>query len=432
MLTSTLRKPGRPTAHYRTRSGKRIDGLFRLGDGRWRASGPERFTFTEPNEDLAILRFREWQSRRAGRHVEVPVDTAGLATEEAVRKAAGVKVVMTAAPDGDPPSFSRLMAEAEFWAVVRHEILTRPQYVAQQTGIEQIGYLTDLPKPTPSPSLDDVGKLYLDHAKISDNWRAKCRQFWREFTEAVEVVKLREITQEHVVEYADLIHAAAGTPTYARQRFGAVKAIINYPTKRGKWAQDAKRALAFCAALVPPSKSAADPNPIDPDDFSALLAKADDTMRAVLLLSLNACMYGGEVAAVNWSELDLDKGTLVTERNKTKVVRVAMLWPETVKALRKLPRSSDAVFLTEAGTQADYLCIYRLFKIVRKAAETGEVQFAQIRDGAYTAAVEAGVDLNVCRLLAGHATGISDAYVKRRPAMVAVACEAVRRAYFGM
>ena len=87
------------------------------------------------------------------------------------------------------------------------------------------------------------------------------------------------------------------------------------------------------------------------------------------------------------------------------------------------------MFLTEAGTQADYLCIYRLFKVVRKAAGLESVQFAQLRDGSYTAAVEAGIDLNVCRLLAGHATGISDHYVKRRPTMVAAACDAVRAAY---
>jgi integrase len=182
--------------------------------------------------------------------------------------------------------------------------------------------------------------------------------------------------------------------------------------------------------LVPPSKSATDPNPVTPEQFKKLLGQADDVMTAALLLGLNCCMYGGEVAALDWSELDLDKATLVTSRNKTKVIRVATLWPRTVEALRKLPRKTAAVFVTEAGTQADYLCIYRLFKVVRKAAGLEKVQFSQIRDASYTAAVEAGVDLDTCRLLAGHATGISDHYVKRRPQMVAKACEAIQAAYF--
>jgi hypothetical protein len=80
--------------------------------------------------------------------------------------------------------------------------------------------------------------------------------------------------------------------------------------------------------------------------------------------------------------------------------------------------------------QHNYQTVYKAFKSLRKAAGLKDVQFAQIRDGAYTSAVEAGVELDVCRLLAGHATGISDHYVKRRPQMVDAACSAIEKAYF--
>jgi hypothetical protein len=66
---------------------------------------------------------------------------------------------------------------------------------------------------------------------------------------------------------------------------------------------------------------------------------------------------------------------------------------------------------------------------VRKAIGLETVQFSQVRDSAYSAAAEAGIDLNVCRVLAGHATGIPDNYIKRRPKMVESACEAIRQAY---
>lgn len=48
---------------------------------------------------------------------------------------------------------------------------------------------------------------------------------------------------------------------------------------------------------------------------------------------------------------------------------------------------------------------------------------------AYTLAVEAGGDLTHAKLLAGHRVGISDAYVKRNPSIVADACEAIERHY---
>jgi len=324
------------------------------------------------------------------------------------------------------------MSEAAIWSWVRQQILNRPLHVAQMTGIEQISYLADLAKPTASPTLDEVGSLYLDHAKISQNWHAKCKLFWQEFCDAVEIRKLRELTQDHVVEYADMIQEAAETPTYCRQRFGAIKSIINYPTKRGKWAEDAKRALALCSVLVPPKKSAVDPKPISREVFHALCEAADDQMKAMLLLALNCCMYGGELAALDWTDLNLDKGTLTTERNKTGIVRIAVLWGRTIEALRKLPRHTNAIFVTSSTKMRhNYQTLYKVFKALRKSAQVSEAQFAQLRDGAYTAAVESGVELNVCRLLAGHATGISDHYVKRRPQMVAAACAAVERAYFG-
>jgi len=171
------------------------------------------------------------------------------------------------------------------------------------------------------------------------------------------------------------------------------------------------------------------PHPIALEDFQRLYRAADDPMRAILLLALNACMYGGEVVALNWSDIDLTNSTLVSTRPKTGVVRVAVLWPETVAALGRIPRRSDSLFLSADGDPHTYQSLYKVYKSLRRKARVGSVQFSQIRDGAYTAAVEAGVSLDVCRLLAGHATGISDHYVKRRPTMVAEACRAIRDHY---
>ena len=430
-MISTLVKRGRPVAIHDAANGDRIVGLMRLKDGRWRASGPEKFTFSEPDERLAIARFRQWEARKRGHgtvYFPVPQPKPGGPVED--------MPVLTSFDRSNPCQWkaTQHVDQAVAWAWVREQILTRPQYVAQMTGIEQIGYLTDLVKPEPSPALEEVGNLYLHHAKVSDNWRAKCKLFWKEFSDCVKVPTLRELTQGHLVGYADTVRKAAETPTYARQRYGAIKAIINYPPKRGKWAVDAKRALHLCSVLVPPKKSAADPQPIPREAFHALLKAADPQMKAVLLLALNCCMYGGEVVALDWADLDLRKGTLATERCKTGIVRVATLWGRTVAVLKKLPRTTEAVFIT-SGTKMrhNYQTIYKAFKAARKAAALAEadVQFSHVRDGAYTSAIEAGVDITLVRVLAGHATGISDHYVKRRPQMVAPGCAAIEKAYFG-
>jgi integrase len=417
------RKPGRKPQHYRTSWGDCIPGLARRpSDGRWRVIGTG-FTFTEPDERLAIHRYlTQYAPRPKVSTVAFPVPQPPPAAP------AELWPVLTTI---DPASgrASQHVTEGALWSWFREQILVQPQYVARMTGIEQIGYLSALPKPVPSPTLREVGELYFERAAISANWKSKCRSFWDEFRECVGVSTLRALEQEHLVGYFDQVTEAAQTPTHARQRFGAIKAIINFPPKRGKWAEDAKRAAALCAVLVPPEKSATDPRPISRDEFQSLYAAANTPMKGVLLLALNCCMYGGEVASLSWSDMDLERSVLSTERNKTKVVRVAVLWPETVALLKLLPRTGPTVFLNSAGTAADYLHVYREFKAVRATAKLPAVQFSQIRDGAYTEAVEAGVELNLCKLLAGQATGISDHYVKRRPRMVAIACDAIYKAY---
>lgn len=337
--------------------------------------------------------------------------------------------------NADPVALLRAVPEPALWAYVRDEIIARPKYVAEQVGIEQIGYLADLPKPTPSPTLEQVGELFFKK-NISDNWMAKCKIYWQEFQNQVEVKTLRELNQEHLLDYEEMVMEAmregGHKSTYARQRYQGIKSIINYAPKRGKWAEDCQRVYAYAKVLIPPKKSATDPRPIDRQHFHKLFNAADEQMAAMLLLMLNACMYGGEVAALDWSELNLDNGTLATHREKTSVVRIAVLWPRTVAALRKLPRHTDALFLTN-GTKMrhNYQTVYKAFKALRKSVESAaEIQLSDIRDGAYTSAVEAGVELDRVKLLAGHSTGISDAYVKRRPKMVAEACEAIQVAYF--
>ena len=300
------------------------------------------------------------------------------------------------------------------------------------TGIEQIGYLADLPKPKPSPTLKEVGELYFSKSKVSDHWRVKSRLFWGEFYDSVEVTKLREVTQEHVADYkADVLDAPPST-TYVKHRFGQIKTIINYSKQWGKWAEDRTRALGYCAILIPPPSMTLDPSPIAREHFQVLFDAADDQAKAILLLALNCCMYANEVADLRWPDFNLDDGTMVADRGKTGVARVAVLWPQTIEALRKLPRITECLFVTEATKQPHNAnTVTKAFRKLRAPAGLETVKFCHIRDGAYTAAVEAaGVQYEHARVLAGHRLGMSDHYVKRRPRLVASACAAIEAAYF--
>lgn len=80
-----------------------------------------------------------------------------------------------------------------------------------------------------------------------------------------------------------------------------------------------------------------------------LLSKANVKMQAMIWLGLN-CGFGCmDCAQLKWKDLDLDTGRVRLARKKTGVSRNLPLWPETIQALKKVPRSGPLVFYTEEG-----------------------------------------------------------------------------------
>ena len=133
----------------------------------------------------------------------------------------------------------------------------------------------------------------------------------------------------------------------------------------------------------------------------------------MILLMLNAAMYLAEVVNVQWDEIK--DGCLVTHRAKTgKCVRVAVLWPETLEALKKVRHRGPFVFYNYACEPLGIKGAEKRFRDLRDAAKV-RVTSSQLRDGAYTAAVEANVTSNLCQLLVGHRSGLADHYVNASP-----------------
>lgn len=187
----------------------------------------------------------------------------------------------------------------------------------------------------------------------------------------------------------------------------------------------------------PKSRNQTNPNPISQSDLEAILKASEKHPRhyAAWLLMLNCALYPSEAVALNWGEIDLDKKTLVTDRGKTTVVRIAVLWDRTVDALEKI-KPADAseatpVFMSRRGTRLSVATLRENFRDTRKAAAvSAKVKGESLRDGAQTAAIEGGAAHETVKLLAGHSTGISDFYVRRKPSMVADACREIERYYF--
>lgn len=438
MLTTTPKKRGRPQARYRCRDGTEVQGLTRFSDGRWKISATGQ-TFVEPDEALAIARFREWQSKQEGAMVDIPtthatIDEAADAFVHRIQSDDRTYIDLPVDPsDAEPIMVSNWQPSPAVWAWFRQQVLTRPLYVAQMTGIEQIGWLRDLERPTQSPKLIDLIEVYAAKPGLSADEVARCRRFWKEFIEITAITTLRELTHEHVERYEAAIREKTLSPKSIKHRYTRIRTVIAYAMKRGKGQDDCRKALDKLAMLEVEGVNNLDPNPISRTDFLAIHAAAlkagDTTFAALLLMSMNAALYSSEVGAVRWDDLDLERGEYATRRNKTKVPRVAVLWPETIKALKAIPRDRDTVFNTSRQAYKRF-SIHREWTKYREAAGIRDgVTFAMIRDAAFTTACR--VNLDQARVLAGHRLpGAVDHYVLRQPQYVAPACGAIRDQLF--
>jgi len=152
-----------------------------------------------------------------------------------------------------------------------------------------------------------------------------------------------------------------------------------------------------------------------------LLTAADIKMRAMIWLGLN-CGFGcTDCAQLKWKDLDFENNRVRLARNKTGIPRNLPLWPETIQALREVPRIKELVFYTSKGhpwirtlIKADdneeikYVVINsvtsRFSKLLKKAgikAPKG-AGFYTLRRTAATIAARSGDPFAVQRLL-GHA-----------------------------
>jgi integrase len=433
-LSTLPRKRGRKHKPFRADDGH-VEGLYRRPDGRWRivATGAE---FTEPDERLAVARFREWQRNSCKDLVPVSIATAanpGAYMPSLLTAAdAGLPLKLTFSPGGDVRMSTDVPA-AQLWGWLRVMLLNRADLVAREVGIPEVARLADLPARGPSPSLAELVQTYSTHAEVKVEARRKARRIVEDFTAVTGAATLRDVTTAAALRWGDAVKGRGYGPATVKNYFQRLKSVLSFARKRGVDAAQVRAALDGCAVLVPPKGATTfDPRPIAPADFHRLLKAAGKVEKAFLLLALNCCLYAAEALEVRWSELDLEGKVFVSARAKTGMVRAAVLWPRTVAALRAVRRTgSDFVFVSARGTAYHPNSFRKVFAQLRtRAGVRGDIKISDIRDGAYSAAVESRCDANLCNILAGHRCGMSDHYVKRRPSIVKPACEGVERYYF--
>ena len=392
------KKTGRKQRHYVASWGETINGLSRRpSDGRWRIIGTQT-TYSEPDERRAVERFRRLNAVDGG------LEQRQVANR--LHNHVGID-----------------------WSEVARMIRERPSWVAEQTGIEQIGYLTNLVAPEPSPTFKMLRTLWTEHFTGSSDERQKTAAVLDNFAAATGTSNVGEITPQHLVNFRDKVWKEYSGKTQSHV-FNRFRRIMSFAQKRAVAVEQLDKILGMTKILEPNETTVSiDPRPIERAEFHKLLDAAETAAdRALLLVMLNAAMYLGEATRLEWGDIR-DGKYLVTRRAKTgKVVRVAVLWQETQNALDEIAKNGNGIFISKSGNMLTTAGANKRYKKLQRRAGV-DATASQLRDGAYSAAVAANVTTSLCQVLVGHRSGMADHYVLRQPQMVAPACDAIHAAY---
>jgi len=229
--------------------------------------------------------------------------------------------------------------------------------LALERYLEQAAYLHAGKQPRPRPAGDRLSiktlcNLYLDHQES----RAAIGEIrLRQISDLISLLKsfvrfmgpnrpVSDISTVDLQNYRNKLINTRKSPNTINNRVAAVKAMYN-------WALDneiidtAPRLKAVKKITLRKREKPV----FATRQVQALPEKACVQMKAMIWLGLN-CGFGcTDCAELEWENLDLENGRVRMPKGKTGIDRNLPLWPETVRALKEVPKRGELVFYTRIG-----------------------------------------------------------------------------------
>lgn len=143
---------------------------------------------------------------------------------------------------------------------------------------------------------------------------------------------------------------------------------------------------------------------LEPQERERLLPCCIEELRPVVIVALNTGLRLGELLALTWADIDLDRRLLHVRNSKTGEGRHVPLNGEAIQALTDIIRHIDSprVFFNRDGRP--YKSVRKAFEHACQRAGVKDFHFHDLRHTFASYMVMAGVDLNTVRELMGHKT----------------------------
>jgi integrase len=272
---------------------------------------------------------------------------------------------------------------------------------------------------------------------------ARCRpstaRSYRETVEryvrpAVGQVALAKLEPEHVQRMLAALTARGDlSPTTVRYAYAILRIALGRALKSGRVIRN------VCTLIDPPAKAHRELRPLSAQQVRDFLAGiAGDRLEALYLAALGTGLRQGELLALRWQDVDLERGDLAVSHTLQRGTR-SLAEPKTDRARRtlRLPRQVTAallahrsrqsivplvglIFTTQHGTALDSRNVTRYLQ--RHLARLGlpHQRFHDLRHAFATLMIESGEDLGVVSRILGHAdfATTADVYAHLTPAIL--------------
>lgn len=250
---------------------------------------------------------------------------------------------------------------------------------------------------------------------------------------AMGTIPLAKLQPEHIQSMLQRqLDEGRLSPTTVRYGYSVLRIALGRALKVGK-------VLRNVATLVdPPSKASRELRPLTREQIATLLdAVKGDRYEALYVTALGTGMRQGELLALRWSDVDLERGLLavrhtlqrgtreLAEPKTQRAKRTLRLPPVVIAALTKHRQEQTVVsldgyvFTSNAGTPLDTRNVTKAFQATVKRAGLPHQRFHDTRHAYATLLIEAGEDLGVVSRILGHAdfSTTADVYAHLTPAM---------------
>ena len=236
-------------------------------------------------------------------------------------------------------------------------------------------------------------------------------------TELIPNLGRRRLARLSVADLQTYFHTLADRPAWRRYVRSVLRSALSEAERQGLVPRNVARLVRL------PAPARREIVPLTPEQTRAFLQSIEgNRQEALYKLAIATGMRQGEILGLTWPDVDLDKGTLTVRRSlkyydrayhlddvKTdRSRRTLTLAPPLVAALREhrrrqIVRSSwRLVFVTRSGKPLNGTNVTHTLQ--RHLAEAGlpRIRFHDLRHGAATYLLEAGVPLKEVSDLLGH------------------------------